>query len=679
MKAFFHKPYWASNALVLSLLSVLLSLLCTGEALVKLPKNVTVPAVILFGDSIVDQGANNNLRTLIKCNFAPYGQDFKGGVPTGRFSNGKTPPDLIAEELGIKELVPAYLDSNTKDEDLRTGVSFASGGSGYDPQTPKLVSVLSLADQLKMFNEYIGKLKGLVGEEETSNILANSLFLLVSGNNDLANTYYTIGLRRLQYDLPSYADLMVASASNFIQEIYKLGARRIGVFSAPPIGCLPAQRTLAGGALRVCVEDHNQGAQMYNMKLSSEIDSLDNSLSQAKVVYIDIYNSLLDIIKNPQSYGLDVVDRGCCGSGIVEVAILCNHATPTCLDNSKYLFWDSFHPTEKGYRLLVGQIIPKYLEDSCREFSSTTIMQFFSSLSIYAILVFLLLCTNGTRAAIKLPRSKTIPAVIMFGDSIVDTGNNSYIETIFKVNYPPYGKDFMGGKPTGSFCDGKVPSDLLVEELGIKQLLPPYLDPTLQAKDLRAGLNFASGGAGFDPLTYELAKVISLSDQLDLYKEFLARLKELVGEDITSTIVSNSLYIVVVGSNDITNTYYNNPLQSLHFDFSSYTDLMLDSASVFAQALHNLGGRRIGLFGVSPIGCLPSQRTLAGGALRNCAENYNQLSQPFNKKLSAQLNFLNANLPQARMVYVGAFSLPLELINSPTKYGEIITLSISKL
>lgn len=44
-----------------------------------------------------------------------------------------------ASELGIKEFVPAYLDPNLQSKDLLTGVSFASGGSGYDPQTPKLV------------------------------------------------------------------------------------------------------------------------------------------------------------------------------------------------------------------------------------------------------------------------------------------------------------------------------------------------------------------------------------------------------------------------------------------------------------------------------------------------------------------------------------------------------------
>jgi hypothetical protein len=62
---------------------------------VKLPPNVTVPALLLFGDSIVDAGNNNNIKTLVKCNFPPYGKDFEGGVPTGRFCNGKVPSDII--------------------------------------------------------------------------------------------------------------------------------------------------------------------------------------------------------------------------------------------------------------------------------------------------------------------------------------------------------------------------------------------------------------------------------------------------------------------------------------------------------------------------------------------------------------------------------------------------------
>ena len=42
------------------------------------------------------------------------------------------------EELGIKELLPAYKDPTLQPKDLLTGVSFASGGSGYDALTPKV-------------------------------------------------------------------------------------------------------------------------------------------------------------------------------------------------------------------------------------------------------------------------------------------------------------------------------------------------------------------------------------------------------------------------------------------------------------------------------------------------------------------------------------------------------------
>lgn len=58
-------------------------------------KNESVPAVFVFGDSIADPGNNNNIKTIIKCNFPPYGRDFKGKIATGRFSNGVIPSDLI--------------------------------------------------------------------------------------------------------------------------------------------------------------------------------------------------------------------------------------------------------------------------------------------------------------------------------------------------------------------------------------------------------------------------------------------------------------------------------------------------------------------------------------------------------------------------------------------------------
>lgn len=92
----------------------------------------------------------------------------------------------------------------------------------------------------------------------------------------------------------------------YLQDLYDLGARRIAVFSAPPIGCLPSQRTLAGGFNRMCVVSYNQAAQLYNSKLSSMLDTFANT-PQSRIVYIDIYSPLLDLIQNPRNYGKFIV------------------------------------------------------------------------------------------------------------------------------------------------------------------------------------------------------------------------------------------------------------------------------------------------------------------------------------------------------------------------------------
>lgn len=56
----------------------------------------SVPAMFVFGDSLIDNGNNNGLASFAKANYYPYGIDFAGG-PTGRFSNGYNIVDEIGE------------------------------------------------------------------------------------------------------------------------------------------------------------------------------------------------------------------------------------------------------------------------------------------------------------------------------------------------------------------------------------------------------------------------------------------------------------------------------------------------------------------------------------------------------------------------------------------------------
>ncbi|KAK7261175.1 hypothetical protein RIF29_27480 [Crotalaria pallida] len=282
------------------------------------------PALFAFGDSILDTGNNNNLQTISKCNFPPYGRDFDGGKPTGRFGNGKVPSDLIAEGLGIKNTLPAYNDPNLGAQDLPTGVCFASGGSGSDNVTSSLLRVISLSDQLGMFKDYIGKLSSTVGQQNASNIISNSLFLLSVGNNDIAITYSSSGRRVMPF--PSYANLLVGWTSTFLKDLYGLGARHVWVLSTLPLGCLPSVRASVGGAQ--CNGSVNGLAVQYNGML--------------------------------QQLGFINAVNGCCGGMALAFGQVCTLLTGQCVNPSRYIFWDFGHPTEKAYQIIVSSILQNH-------------------------------------------------------------------------------------------------------------------------------------------------------------------------------------------------------------------------------------------------------------------------------------------------------------------------------
>lgn len=68
--------------------------------------------------------------------------------------------------------------------------------------------------------------------------------------------------------------------------------------------------------------------------------------------------------------------------------------------------------------------------------------------------------TNKQRQALK-EINNTVSAVLVFGDSTVDSGNNNYIRTFFKSNFKPYGHDFPNHTPTGRFTNGRLTTDYI--------------------------------------------------------------------------------------------------------------------------------------------------------------------------------------------------------------------------
>ncbi|XP_057823933.1 GDSL esterase/lipase At2g42990 isoform X2 [Cryptomeria japonica] len=324
------------------LLCILLSF-CAG--IETIDGNGKIPALFTFGDSLVDPGNNNFIPTWVKANHAPYGQDFMGDEQNGRFSNGKLATDFIASGLGVKETIPPFLDPNLHTQDLLTG------------------NAIPMWKQVELFKTYKARLENMVGVENSSNIIEQAIFVAVAGSNDFLVNYLIVPNRRNQFTVQQYQEFLLKVCSNFIKEIYKLGVRKVGIAGLPPLGCVPGEKTLHGQSeLNGCIEEFNGISSSYNQKLKEILQGLEARLPGIRLEYISIYDYLLDMITNPSLYGLEITDRGCCGTGLIETGPTCNSKTPiTCTNTSTTIFWDAVHPTQATYKIVADLVLRQHI------------------------------------------------------------------------------------------------------------------------------------------------------------------------------------------------------------------------------------------------------------------------------------------------------------------------------
>ncbi|XP_019082554.1 PREDICTED: GDSL esterase/lipase At2g30220-like [Camelina sativa] len=199
------------------------------------------PAILIFGDSTADTGNNNYYpQAVFKSKHLPYGVDLPGHQANGRFSNGKLISDVLSTitylvyglhryvgvlipaptstKLNIKEFVPPFLQPNISDQDIVTGVCFASAGAGYDDGTSLSSHAIPVSQQPSMFKDYISRLKGIVGDKKAMEIVNNALVVISAGPNDFILNFYDILTRRLQYPtIYGYQDFVLKRLDGFFR------------------------------------------------------------------------------------------------------------------------------------------------------------------------------------------------------------------------------------------------------------------------------------------------------------------------------------------------------------------------------------------------------------------------------------------------------------------------------
>ncbi|XP_058095730.1 GDSL esterase/lipase At5g45960 [Magnolia sinica] len=321
----------------------------------------SITAIFVFGDSTVDPGNNNYVPTLFRSNFPPYGRDYTRQRPTGRFTNGRLLTDFVASYMGLKDAIPPYLDKSLSLEELMTGVSFASAGSGYDPLTPKLGEVIDLPKQLDYFREYKKRLELMIGKKRADDHIQRSAVIVSAGTNDFVVNYFALPFRKQKYTVEEYQYFLLLKFGEFIQGLRDLGPWKIAVAGLPPMGCLPIVITANRGGpfqKRACVDALNSVAQDYNRKLQDELGAIQKRCGNegCRFVYVDIYGPTADMILRPAKFGFEDSTDGCCGTGLFEASFLCSPKSPMCPDASKYVFFDSIHPTERAYYILFNAL-----------------------------------------------------------------------------------------------------------------------------------------------------------------------------------------------------------------------------------------------------------------------------------------------------------------------------------
>ncbi|CAJ1964095.1 unnamed protein product [Sphenostylis stenocarpa] len=274
--------------------------------------------------------------------------------------------------------------------------------------------------------------------------------------------------------------------------------------------------------------------------------------------------------------------------------------------------------------------------------------------------------------SLGLLEAQKAPAVYVFGDSLVDVGNNNYLSlSIEKAILPHYGIDFPTKKPTGRFSNGKNAADLIAEKLGLPTS-PPYLSLLSKVHNnsknisVLGGVNFASGGAGiFNASDKGFMQSIPLPKQVDYYSQVHEKLTQQIGASTLEKHLSKSIFIVVIGGNDIFGYFDSQDLRKKNTP-QQYADSMASTLKVQLQRLYNNGAKKFEIAGVGAIGCCPAYR------LKNkteCVSEANYLSAKYNEALQSMLKKWQLEKRDISYSYFDTYAAIQELIQNPTSYG----------
>ncbi|KAG8052202.1 hypothetical protein GUJ93_ZPchr0001g31892 [Zizania palustris] len=315
------------------------------------------PVVFNFGDSNSDTGG---MAAAMGWHIRPPEGRAFFHHPTGRFCDGRLTIDFLCESLNISYLSP-YLKA--LGSNYSNGANFAISGSMTLPRDVAFALHIQV-QQFFYFRDRSLELidQGLPGPIDAEGF-RNALYMIDIGQNDVNAL-----LSYLPYDqVVAKFPPILAEIQDAIQTLYGNGSRNFWIHGTGALGCLPQKLSIprkndSDLDPNGCLKTYNRAAVAFNAALGSLCDQLSAQMTDATIVYTDVFPIKYDLVANHTKYGFDQPLMTCCGYGgqpyNYNISISCQSKSATvCDDGSKYVSWDGVHLTEAANAIVAAGIL----------------------------------------------------------------------------------------------------------------------------------------------------------------------------------------------------------------------------------------------------------------------------------------------------------------------------------
>lgn len=301
-------------------------------------------SLYVFGDSLSDSG-NSGLLT----------QSYPGGFffPPPPYANGRLTNGPVAAEVLWSRFNPSLPPLQPS---LAGGTSYALSGAtsglvnfnvlnpGVPPSLQPAFTNLGSASQLSTF----------LGQSPSFDP-TTSLFVLWFFPNDVLFWQSTSALGGLNAGtvlggppvaigtgpaaVPALIQNGIGNISTAIAALAGAGATEFLVPNMPDLGLTPLFRNNPNPAVPAALSALSTA---FNTALDPALLQLQASLPGIEIERFQTDDLLAAVLADPASYGFDNVTQACFNGALGTL----------CPDPDRYLFWDDFHPTAAGHRLI---------------------------------------------------------------------------------------------------------------------------------------------------------------------------------------------------------------------------------------------------------------------------------------------------------------------------------------